>query len=71
MSVDDYAKIVVNDDELREAVISGHVANFRRNMERGTLAKLTPASEGARYQALLHACDGVGKWLPKLIEIKQ
>jgi len=71
VSVDEYAKIEVNVDELKEAIISGHVANFRRNIERGTLSKLTPASEGARYKVLLDADDGVGKYLPKLIDMKQ
>jgi len=70
VSVDEYAKIEVNDDELREAVISGHVANFRRT-KGGTLMKLTPASEGARYQTLIEAGDGVGRFLPKLIDVKQ
>jgi len=70
VSMDEYAKIEVNDDELREAVISGHVANFRRTKQ-GTLMKLTPASEGARYQTLIEAHDGIGKFLPKLIDVKQ
>jgi len=71
VSIDEYTKIEVNARELREAVISGHVANFRRNVERGTLSKLTPASEGARYRELLNAQDGVGRFLPNLADVKQ
>jgi 1D-myo-inositol-triphosphate 3-kinase len=69
-SIDEWEKIEVNEDELRQAVIGGHVANFRRT-KNGTLLKLTPESEGAKYQELLKASEGVGRFLPPLIDVKQ
>ena len=61
-----WERIEVNEDDLRRAVISGHVDNFRRT-KKGTLYKLTDATEGRMYN-LLHrsACS---PFLPQLINI--
>jgi len=58
-----WERIEVNEEELRRAVISGHVNNFRRT-KNGTLLKLTDKKEHAMYQAL-HATP-CGAFLPKL-----
>lgn len=65
-SLGGWERIEVNEDDLRRAVISGHVDNFRRTMQ-GTLYKLTDATEGRLYK-LLHrsACS---PYLPKLINV--
>ena len=65
---DEYQQITVDEEELRKAVISGHIENFRRT-PRGTLHKTTELAEHAMYRKL--ADSEAANFLPKLIDVKE
>lgn len=66
----DWEQIVVSEQELAEAVISGHVANFRRDRKKGTLMKMTAASEADMYRKLHDSISGISKFLPQILSVK-
>merc|ERR550514_2314702 len=61
----DMVRIEINEDELRKAVIAGHVANFRKTPH-GTLLKTTAAAEARTYKAFETAKSPVARFLPSL-----
>jgi len=67
---DEYEHIEINEDELRKAVIAGHVANFRKNPQSGTLLKTTAAAEARTYRAFGAANSPVARFLPTLVDVK-
>jgi len=62
----EYEQITVSEEELRKAVITGHIENFRRT-KRGTLHKTTLREEYEMYTKLADKLD----YLPKLIDVKE
>jgi len=62
---DEWAKIEIDEEELRKAVIAGHVANFRKTPH-GTLLKTTAAAEARTYKAFEAAKSPVARFLPEL-----
>ena len=61
---DEWAKIEIDEEELRKAVIAGHVANFRKTPH-GTLLKTTAAAEARTYKAFEAAKSPVARLLPE------
>lgn len=61
-----HTKIQVTDAELRKAVISGHIENFRRTAH-GTLQKTTSVSEAHTFQRL--AGSSLRPFVPALIQV--
>ena len=66
---DEWEKIEVDEEELRKAVIAGHVANFRKTPH-GTLLKTTAAAEARTYKAFEAAKSPVARFLPELHDVK-
>ena len=66
---DEWEKIEIDEDELRKAVIAGHVANFRKTPH-GTLLKTTAAAEARTYKAFEAAKSPVARFLPELRDVK-
>jgi len=66
MAAEHFELIQVDESELQQVVIRGHVDNFRRTRH-GTLMKLTEPTEGEMYSAL-HGLAGApfAAFLPKL-----
>ena len=62
-SVEGWQKVEVTDEELRKAIISGHVANFRRTKD-GSIFKTTEKSEARMYDTLNKAPSQVKRYLP-------
>ena len=62
-SVEGWQKVEVTDEELRKAIISGHVANFRRTKD-GSIFKTTEKSEAHMYNVLNKAESQVKRYLP-------
>jgi serine/threonine protein kinase len=61
----EFSKIEIDEEELRKAVIAGHVANFRKTPH-GTLWKTTAAAEARTYKAFETAKSPVARFLPSL-----
>ena len=66
---DEWEKIEIDEEELRKAVIAGHVANFRKTPH-GTLLKTTAAAEARTYKAFEAAKSPVARFLPELRDVK-
>ena len=63
------SEIEIDEEELRKAVIAGHVANFRKTPH-GTLLKTTAAAEARTYKAFEAAKSPVARFLPELRDVK-
>ncbi len=68
-SVSEWTKIVIAEEELKMAVISGHAANFHRTKS-GSIYKLTDANEGDMYSKLRAESPAVAAYLPDLRSAK-
>ena len=68
MSTGDWKLIEVSDEELRKAVISGHIENFRRTTD-GMLHKTTTRAEADVYKHLGET--DVKKFIPLLKSVKE
>jgi len=64
VEVDDWKHIEVTDEELRKAVISGHIENFQRSKDGSTIFKTTSRTEAKMYRSF--AGTEVSIFLPKV-----
>ena len=63
-----WSVIVVSEVDMRRAIISGHVANFKKT-KKGTLLKTTPQSEADAYALLLqNGSSNLVQRLPRLLK---
>ena len=67
-SVENWEQITVSADELRKAVISGHIENFRRTTD-GMLHKTTNRGEADMYKQL--GATDAAAFLPELRSVKE